>query len=51
MDNFWYGIIKEYYGLGLYAVSDLDTFVQAKWITADEKTEIVKTNTTQVSAL
>jgi uncharacterized XkdX family phage protein len=44
--NFWYGIIKEYYDLGLYIANDLDVFVQAKWITADEKTQITGNTTT-----
>ena len=49
-DNFWFGIIKEYYNLGLYTSSDLDIFVQGGMITTDEKASILGTNTTQVSA-
>jgi uncharacterized XkdX family phage protein len=33
--------IKEYYILGLYTDADLDIFVNAKWITTDQKTEII----------
>ncbi|WP_338468720.1 XkdX family protein [Clostridium botulinum] len=35
--------IKEYYNMGLYTKSDLDIFVQAKWITIEEKENIIKT--------
>lgn len=34
--------IREYYNLGLYVESDLDIFVNAKWITEEEKQEIIK---------
>jgi hypothetical protein len=49
-NNFWFGVIKEYYNFGLYTASDLDLFVQVNYITADEKATIIVTNTTQVSA-
>ncbi|AQS09697.1 hypothetical protein CLOBY_18280 [Clostridium saccharobutylicum] len=48
-NNFWYEIIKQYYRLGLYTSSDLDVFVQAKWITEDEKAEIIGNKTQTVS--
>ncbi|NFB32502.1 XkdX family protein [Clostridium botulinum] len=35
--------IKEYYVMGLYTESDLDIFVKAKWITIEEKEDIIKT--------
>lgn len=50
MDNFWFGIIKEYYNLGLYTASDLDIFVQGNMITTDEKATIMGANTTKVVA-
>ncbi|BDR74203.1 hypothetical protein K144316041_p20420 (plasmid) [Clostridium tetani] len=33
--------IKEYYLLELYTESDLDVFVNAKWITEEEKQDII----------
>lgn len=36
-----YVYIKEYYLLGLYTNDDLDIFVNAKWITEEEKQEII----------
>lgn len=33
--------IKEYYNLGLYTSKDLDIFVTAKWITDEEKQNII----------
>ncbi|EJO5347292.1 XkdX family protein [Clostridium botulinum] len=35
--------IKEYYIMGLYVEEDLDIFVRAKWITIEEKEDIIKT--------
>ncbi|MCW7999806.1 XkdX family protein [Clostridium sp. cpc1] len=35
--------IKEYYNMGLYVEEDLDIFVTAKWITVEEKQDIIKT--------
>ncbi|HGG0416525.1 TPA: XkdX family protein [Clostridium sporogenes] len=35
--------IKEYFFMGLYVEEDLDIFVQAKWITIEEKENIIKT--------
>lgn len=35
--------IREYYNLGLYTESDLDIFVTAKWITVEEKKQIIVT--------
>ncbi|APQ95737.1 XkdX family protein [Clostridium botulinum] len=35
--------IKEYYGMGLYTKEDLDIFVTAKWITVEEREDIIKT--------
>ena len=49
MDNFWFGIIKEYYGLGLYNDKDLDLFVEGNLITSDEKASILGADTAQVS--
>ncbi|MCD3240927.1 XkdX family protein [Clostridium phage CWou-2020a] len=34
--------IKEYFNLGLYKESDLDIFVTAKWISEEEKEDIIK---------
>ncbi|WP_321994374.1 XkdX family protein [Clostridium butyricum] len=36
-----YSYIKEYYLLGLYTENNLDVFVNAKWITVEEKQEII----------
>ncbi len=33
--------IKEYYLLGLYTESNLDVFVNAKWMTEEQKQEII----------
>lgn len=41
-----YSYIKEYYLLGLYTSSNLDVFVNAKWITEEEKQQILSNNTT-----
>ncbi|EPY2279503.1 XkdX family protein [Clostridium sporogenes] len=35
--------IKEYYNMGLYTKEDLDIFVQAKWISIQEKEDMIKT--------
>ena len=37
-------LIKRYYRMGIYTDKDLDTFVDAQYITAEEKTEITKFN-------
>lgn len=39
--------IKEYYLLGLYTDANLDVFVNAKWITEEEKQEIINSKATQ----
>ena len=36
-----YSYIKEYYLLGLYTDVQLDVFVNAKWITEEQKSEII----------
>ncbi len=36
-----YKYIKEYYLLGLYTDSNLDIFVNVKWITEEQKQEII----------
>ncbi|WP_080443154.1 XkdX family protein [Clostridium botulinum] len=36
-----YNYIKEYYILGLYKNNQLDVFVNAKWITEEQKQEII----------
>lgn len=36
----WYNIIKNYYNLGLYTPEQVQVFVTAKWITAEQATEI-----------
>lgn len=36
-----YSYIKEYYLLGLYTDDQLDIFVNAKWITKEQKQEII----------
>lgn len=35
--------IKEYFLMGLYVEEDLDIFVQVKWITIEDKENIIKT--------
>ncbi|GEQ18677.1 XkdX family protein [Clostridium butyricum] len=42
-----YSYIKEYYLLGLYTENNLDVFVNAKWITVEEKQNIVSSKATQ----
>ncbi|MCQ2019438.1 XkdX family protein [Clostridium butyricum] len=42
-----YSYIKEYYLLGLYTENNLDVFVNAKWITVEEKQKIVSSKATQ----
>ena len=37
----WYELIKKYYFMGLYTVSDLDLFVKVNWITEEQKQEII----------
>lgn len=41
-----YKYIKEYYLLGLYTESDLDVFVKSKWITEEQKAEIIASKKT-----
>lgn len=41
-----YSYIKEYYLLGLYTDAQLNIFVSAKWISEEEKQEILSNNTT-----
>ena len=36
-----YSYIQEYYLLGLYTDEQLDIFVNAKWITEEQKQEII----------
>lgn len=36
-----FSYIKEYYLLGLYTDTNLDVFVNAKWITEEQKQEII----------
>lgn len=36
-----YSYIKEYYLMGLYTDEQLDIFVNAKWITEEQKQEII----------
>lgn len=36
-----YKYIKEYYLLGLYAEDNLQVFVNARWITEEQKQEII----------
>lgn len=42
-----YKWIKEYYLLGLYTDEQLDIFVNAKWITEEQKQEIIVSKATQ----
>lgn len=42
-----YKYIKEYYNLGLYTNENLDVFVNAKWITEEQKQEIINSMVTQ----
>ena len=37
-----YETIKEYYRKGLFAKSDISSFVLIRWITEDQKKEILK---------
>ena len=39
--------IKEYYLLGLYTESNLDVFVNTRWITEEQKQEIIASKATQ----
>lgn len=41
----WYNTIKQYANLGLYKEPHLDVFVEARWITEEQKQEII--NSTQ----
>ena len=43
----WYPIIKKYYLMGLYIEEDLDLFVKVKWITEEQKQEIIASKTTE----
>lgn len=36
-----YSYIREYYLLGLYTENNLDVFVNAKWISAKQRQEII----------
>ncbi|WP_321993887.1 XkdX family protein [Clostridium butyricum] len=40
-----YNYIKEYYILGLYKNNQLDVFVNAKWISEEQKQEIINSKT------
>ena len=42
-----YNYIKEYYLLGLYTNVQLDVFVNAKWISAEQKQEIIANKAAQ----
>lgn len=42
-----YSYIKEYYLLGLYTEVQLDVFVNAKWITEEQRQEIIASKVTQ----
>lgn len=42
----FYDTIKKYYQLGLYNDTNLDLFVSIKWITSEQKEEIVASNQT-----
>nr|DAL52998.1 MAG TPA_asm: hypothetical protein [Caudoviricetes sp.] len=42
-----FSYIKEYYLLGLYTESNLDVFVNARWITEEQKQEIIASKVTQ----
>ncbi|RPF48273.1 putative XkdX family phage protein [Hydrogenoanaerobacterium saccharovorans] len=37
----WYNTIKQYFILGLYKKPQLEVFVKAKWITTEQKQEIL----------
>lgn len=39
--------IKEYYLLGLYTDADLDIFVNAKWISTEDKANIIASKSAQ----
>ena len=36
-----FDVIKEYYIINLYTESDLDIFVNAKWITEEQKQDMI----------
>ncbi|MCP9357363.1 XkdX family protein [Liquorilactobacillus satsumensis] len=38
----WFPLIKEYYLMGLYTDTQLDIFVNASWITADQRSEMIE---------
>ena len=40
-NNFWYELIKEYYNMDLYTDEDLDIFVRSKYITEEQKQEMI----------
>lgn len=40
-----YKYIKEYYLLGLYTETQLQVFVNAKWISEEQKQEIIASKT------
>ena len=40
-NNFWYELIKEYYNMYLYTDEDLDVFVRSKFITEEQKQEMI----------
>lgn len=42
----FYDTIKKYYQLGLYNDANLDLFVSIKWITSEQKEEIVASKQT-----
>lgn len=42
-----FSYIKEYYLLGLYTESNLDVFVNARWITEEQKQKIIASKATQ----
>lgn len=41
-----FDVIKEYYIINLYNESDLDIFVNAKWITSEQKKNIIDSKVT-----
>lgn len=40
--EFFRELIEEYYNLGLYTDEDLDIFVRSKYITEEQKQEMIK---------
>ena len=49
-DDFMFGIYKSYYGMGLFTQADLDLFVKAGDLSADQEKQILGTDSASASA-